>query len=99
MNENFVNARPFMLEQLRDPEVACGYLKLAFEDEDSRFFIGALNDVIEAFCGKENALYESKLSREMLLRMLQAAQDPIIGIKNMLTALGFSVSLDHKERI
>ncbi len=68
----------FLMEQLRDPELAAAYLSAAIEDQDIGVFLIALRNVTEAHGGIGRAAEGSNLNRQSLYRMLSKDGNPTL---------------------
>lgn len=86
-----------LIEILKDPEEAVGYLKAALEESDvPEVFLIALRDVAEAY-GMAQLARKSKLNRENLYRMLSKQGNPeFSSLQAILNALNFKLSVELK---
>ena len=92
MNENLIEFYPFLIEELRNPEIAFHYLHQAAEEGDDSFFAIALKDVLEAQCGiKTNTI---ALNRRRTLNILDEADNFRCGLEKVLGLL--EINLPHK---
>lgn len=90
--------REVLLERLKDPSEAVAYLNAALEDEDTRVFLVALRDIVDANGGISMLAKETELNRETLYRTLSTKGNPTIeNLILMLDALGFELQV--KEAI
>ncbi len=85
----------YLLERLKDPEKALGYLNAALMDEDQRVFLQAIKDVLKAQ-GKDIATlaHLTNLNRENLYRMLSEKGNPrFSSLRSVLAALNMQLSV------
>lgn len=68
--------RDYLLESLKDPEEAAGYLTAAFEEGDPKYFLKALRNVAEAHGGMAKLAKKADLNRETLYRTLSEKGNP-----------------------
>ena len=88
----------YLIESLKDPREAEGYLNAALEDEDPRVFLLALRDVAKALGGMSKAAVRSKLNSESLYRMLLKKGAPSIqSLGALLDSLGFRLAVERKR--
>ena len=88
----------YLIERLRDPKQAKGYLNAALEDEDPRVFLLALRHVAEAQGGLGTAAAKAKLNRESLYRMLSKKGNPSLqSLGALLSSLGFRLAVERKQ--
>jgi probable addiction module antidote protein len=89
-----------LIEDLKNPKKAMGYLNMALMDEDPRVFLLALKDVCKAQ-GKEMSLIANKsdLNRENLYRMLSKKGNPkLTSIVALLNTVGFSLAVQPYKK-
>ncbi|MEZ7892674.1 MAG: putative addiction module antidote protein [Candidatus Wallbacteria bacterium] len=83
----------FLIEQLKDPEVAVEYLNNALSEKDNAMFLLALKNVVEAH-GVSKIARKSKLNRENMYRILSASGNPqLSSIMSLINSLGLSFSI------
>lgn len=90
--------RDWLLEDLKDPKAAVGYLNAALEDDDRRVFLLALRDVADAWGGMKKLSTKAKLNRESLYRTLSKKGNPeLASLTAMLESLGLRLAVEVKE--
>ncbi len=77
-----VRHEDWLLEQLRDPELAAEYLNAALAEGDQAAFMLALRDVAKARGGIAAVAREAGLNRVALWRSLSAEGNPELGSLN-----------------
>ena len=81
-----------LIEDLKDPREAIGYLNAALEDGNKQVFLLALRNVIEAYGGMTKISRASKLHRVSLYKMLSKKGNPgIHSLMTLLNAIGFQI--------
>lgn len=87
-----------LIESLKDPEEAIGYLQAALEESDMpEVFLLALRNVAEAR-GMSKLARDAHLNRENLYRMLSKEGNPALGsLYSILNALGLKLSVEPKR--
>lgn len=86
--------RAELIEGLRDPSEAEGYLNAALEEEDPELFLVALTNVAEAQGGVAQLADKAQLNRESLYRMLSARGNPELkSLDALLHTLGFRLAV------
>lgn len=97
-----INYQDYLLESLKDPEEAIGYLNAALEGGDLKVFLLALRNVIEARGGIAKLAKKTHRSRTSLYKALSKTGNPYLASTNhLLSAIGmhFQIApLDHKSR-
>lgn len=98
--KNTVSYHEDLIESLKDPEEAVGYLCAALEESDMpEVFLVALRNVAEAR-GISQLARETHLNRENLYRILSNQGNPELGsLYAILTALGLKLSVELKEEV
>ena len=87
-----------LIETLRDPEEAAGYLSAAFEETDRELFLLALRNVADAQGGLSRLAEVTGLNRENLYRMLSDKGNPeFYSLVTLLDALGFQLVVETKQ--
>ena len=88
----------YLIEALKDPEHAEGYLNAALEDEDPRVFLLALRDVARARGCMRKAAVRSQLNGERFRRMLSKKENTRIqDLSGLLDSLGFRLAVELKR--
>jgi probable addiction module antidote protein len=93
-----------LLEDLKDPEEARGYLEAAFEsyegDGNTESLLLAMRDVAEAQGGIGELAKRTAVSREHLYEILAGKYNPRLdNWLNILSGLGFRVRLERQEEL
>lgn len=85
----------YLIESLKDPEEAGGYLTTAFEEGDPKCFLKALRNVAEARGGLAKLAKETNLNRESLYRTLSEKGNPRLdSLHAVLKALGLHLVIE-----
>ena len=88
----------YLIETLKNPEEAIGYLNAVLETKDPRMFLVALRNVAEAHGGMVRLSKKTKMSRANLYKMLSKNGHPEIqSLHKVLGAFGFSLAVSLKE--
>jgi len=83
----------FLLEQLKDPEMAAEYLNAALEEKDDALFLLALKNVVESQ-GLSKVAKKAHLNRENMYRMLSDKGNPrFSSLMGVVSSLGLSISI------
>jgi probable addiction module antidote protein len=86
-----VEYKMILARELRDPELAAGYLTEAFAEGEEVFLL-ALKDVVEARGGMRVLAERTRLNREGLYDMLSRRGNPrLSSLVNILAGLGLGV--------
>lgn len=86
--------REALLERLKDPSEAAAYLNAALQDDDTRVFLVALRDIVDANGGISMLAKETELNRETLYKTLSMKGNPTIeNLILMLDTLGFELQV------
>ena len=80
-----VSYRPYLMKILKDPETASAYLNEALEAGDTKAFLLALRNVMDAQGGMTRFSRLSKINRVSLYKMLSTNGNP--GFDNILRLL------------
>ena len=89
----------YLIEALKDPEEAAGYLNAVFETKDPKMFLVALRNVAEARGGMVRLSRKIKMSRANLYKMLSKNGHPEIqSLHKVLAAFGLSLAVAVKEK-
>lgn len=84
-----------LIESLKDPCEAAGYLNAAIEEGDRSVFLLALRNVAEAHGGMAALAEKAGLNRESLYRMLSKRGNPEIkSLYNLLHAMGLRLAIE-----
>jgi probable addiction module antidote protein len=90
--------RDDLIEDLKDPKAAVGYLNAALEDDDRRVFLLALRDVADAWGGMKKLSTKAKLNRESLYRTLSKKGNPeLVSLTAMLESMGLRLAVEVRE--
>lgn len=83
----------FLLEELRDPELAAAYLTAALTEGSSEEFLLALRSVADAHGGVGAVAEAAQLNRQTLYRTLSGDGNPTIAtLRSVLHALGMDLA-------
>ena len=86
-----------LIEALKDPEEAAGYLNAVLEEGDKRMFLIALRNVAEARGGMLRLSRRIKMSRANLYKMFSRNGHPEIqSLHKVLRAFGLSLAVSAK---
>ena len=86
-----------LIEDLKDPEEAAGYLNAVLAEGDKKMFLVALRNVAEAHGGMVQLSRQTKLSRPNLYRMLSRTGHPEIqSLHKVLNAVGLTLQVSPK---
>ncbi|MFA6318791.1 MAG: addiction module antidote protein [Elusimicrobiota bacterium] len=92
--KNLISYHDDLIERLKDPEYALGYLNLCLEDGDDGVFLLALHNVAEAHGGLRKLAKKTGLNREHLFRMLSKKGNPrLCSLRQLVAALGLKLTL------
>jgi probable addiction module antidote protein len=82
-----------LLNELRDPEFAAGYLTASLDEGSVDQFLIALRNVAQALGGLGKLAAETELNRQNIYRMLSNSGNPTLGsLLAVLGALGMELS-------
>jgi probable addiction module antidote protein len=88
-----VGYREDLLQRLKDPEFAAGYLSRCLEDGEATFLV-ALRDVADARGGIRELSRKTRLNREHLFRMLSRSGNPRLrNLRLLAQAVGLKLTL------
>lgn len=88
----------WLIESLKNPAEAAGYLNAAMEEGDPSLFLLALRNVAEAHGGLLKLSQKTKLNRVNLYRMLSRQGNPEINsLAKLLDAMGFRLAIEAKS--
>lgn len=89
-----------LMERLKDPQYAAGYLETSMNDKESNpeeLFLIALRDVAKAY-GFTHIAKKSHLGRESLYKALSKKGDPRLStLTSVLDAIGLKFSIQLKQ--
>ena len=95
-------SRPYkkeLLEDLRDPGEAAGYLTAALEDGSPAVFLLALRDVADAH-GMKRLAERARLNRESLYRMLSGQGNlQLFSLTAVLQELGLRLAVEVSDPV
>jgi probable addiction module antidote protein len=97
-----VSYRKYLLEDLRDPVAAAGFLNAVLETGHREAFLSALRDVAAAQGGISKLARRTKLHRQTLHRMLSKTGNPeIVSLERVLEAMGLRlfVGIDRPSKL
>lgn len=84
-----------LIEWLKNPKHAAGYLNEAIEEGEKELILLALRNVAEAQGGMSSIAEKASLNRENLYRMLSKRGNPQMGsIIKLLHALGLKLTIE-----
>ena len=90
--------RDDLLQRLKDPGEAKGYLEAALADGDPNLFLEALKDVAEAQGGISAVARKAKLHRTGLYRFFSPKGNPTYrNLLAVMQALGYRFTLEAKR--
>ena len=88
-----------LVEDLKDPAEAAGYLNAALADGDSEYFLVALRNVAEAQGGLKKISLKSKLNLQSLYRMLSKMGNPELqSLEILLGAMGLQIAIQPRPK-
>ncbi len=94
----WVRYQDLLIEDLKDPKEAQGYLNAALEDGDEKLFLIALKNVLESQGGLSKFSKQAHLNRVSLYKMLSHRGNPEwTSIISLLNALGIQFQLVQKK--
>ncbi|MCB4755665.1 MAG: putative addiction module antidote protein [Elusimicrobia bacterium] len=89
----------FLIECLKDPEEAAGYLNVAMEDGDRKMFLIALKNVAEAHGGLVELSRLTKLNRANLYKIFSEKGNPEMQtLVQILDKFGLRLAITQKEQ-
>lgn len=92
-----ISYREYLLDSLRDPQEAAGYLNAVLAEGDAAAFTLALRDVAEAH-GLDELAAKPPLKRQRLTRDLSARGNPKLAqVAALLDALGMQLMVGTKR--
>lgn len=88
-----VSYRDYLLDALRDPQEAVGYLNAVLAEGDQAAFVLALRDVAKAY-GLDELAAKTQLDRQSLARALSVRSNPkLANVAALLDALGMQLMI------
>lgn len=89
-----IDYHDYLIESLKEPSEAAGYLNAALDDGDIEGFLEALRNVVEAYGGMTKLSEKSDKSRNSLYKTISTRGNPYLRNTNeILHALGFHLSV------
>jgi len=89
-----VNYQDYLIDSLKNPKEAAGYLNAALEGGDIKVFLLALHNVVQAQGGIAQLAEESHKSRTSLYKALSAKGNPYLkSISEILSAMGLHLQV------
>ncbi len=82
-----VSHHEWLIKRLADPVEATAYLNACAEDNDIKFLLKALRNVVEAQGGVGALAKKTKLSRTTLYKTLSTAGNPAVGTLDAILAV------------
>ena len=82
-----VSHHEWMIKRLADPVEAAAYLNACAEDNDIKFLLKALRNVVEAQGGIGALAKKTKLSRTTLYKTLSSSGNPAVGTLDAILAV------------
>lgn len=93
-----VDYQDYLIESLKNPKEAAGYLNAALEDGDIDGFLEALRNVVEAYGGMTQLAKKTTKSRESLYKTVTKTGNPYLRNTNdILHALGFQLAVTQQH--
>ena len=90
---------PWLIEQLKDPVEAAGYLEAVLEDGDQGAIMLALRQVAQAQGGLAKVARKAHLTREATYRMLSRSGNPELrSLSAILRATGLRIAVKPIEK-
>lgn len=88
----------YLIESLKDPEEAAGYLNAVIEDGDPKVFLLALKHVQQAYGGMTKLAEKTNKSRASLYKTLSATGNPYFKtIQHILSTIDLELIVTHKK--
>lgn len=89
-----INYHDYLIETLKDPSEAAGYLNAALDDGDIDGFLEALRNVVEAHGGMTKLSEKTLKGRNSLYKTISSTGNPFLRSTNdILHTLGFHLSV------
>ncbi|AHE65842.1 addiction module antidote protein [Legionella oakridgensis] len=99
-----IDYHDYLIESLKEPSEAAGYLNAALDDGDIDGFLEALRNVVEAHGGMTKLSEKTSKGRNSLYKTISSNGNPYLRNTNeILHALGFHLSITpngsgHRKR-
>jgi len=94
-----INYKEYLLDTLKDPEEAAGYLNAVLETGDTHGFLVALKNVVDAQGGMKRLASKTKKSRTSLYKMVSEHGNPyLITTHEVLAAMGMHLTVKSDIR-
>ena len=91
---NHIQYQDYLIESLKHPEEAAGYLNAALEGGDTQVFLLALQNVVKAQGGVTKLAEKSHKSRTSLYKALSKHGNPYLkSTKEILAAIGMHLAV------
>ena len=91
--------KDFLKDELRNPEIAIGYLNEALANEDKKVFLLALKDVIEARGDISDFAQAANMPRQNIYRMFSRTGNPTFNnLSAVFGAMGVQMQLSLTQR-
>lgn len=89
----------YMMERLKDPELACNFISEAIEEHDPEYLKVALGDIVKAY-GVGDISEKSGLNRQTIYKMLSESGNPTHkNLVAILDAIGLELTVKPKKPI
>ena len=93
-----IDYHDYLIETLKEPSEAAGYLNAALDDGDIDGFLEALRNVVEAHGGMTKLSEKSSKGRNSLYKTISSTGNPYLRSTNeILHTLGFHLSVTANE--
>ena len=93
-----INYHDYLIESLKEPSEAAGYLNATLDDGDIDGFLEALKNVVEAQGGMTKLSEKTSKGRSSLYKTVSSHGNPYLRNTNeILHALGFHLSVTPNE--
>ena len=93
-----IDYHDYLIESLKDPKEAAGYLNAALDDGDIDGFLAGLRNVIEAYGGMTKLAEKASKSRNSLYKTVVGTGNPYLrNTSEILHTLGFHLSITPDE--
>jgi len=98
-NVKSVSYQDYLIESLKDPNEAAGYLNAALSGGDIRVFLLALQNVVQAQGGITALAEKTKKSRTSLYKSLSEEGNPYLkSVSELLAAMGMHLAAVPNEK-
>lgn len=89
-----IRYQDYLIDSLKDPEEAAGYLNAALEGGDIQIFLIALHNVVQAQGGVKTIAQKTQKSRTSLYKALSDKGNPYLKSTNeILSAMGMHLTV------